>query len=61
MSARGDFALPVIAMMRVPRRLVAVPNVMSSSVEPELEIAMTTSSPVIIPKSPCNASEGCTK
>ena len=57
--ANVDFRFAVKVINRTPSRFTASTNSMSSSVSPLDEIATSTSSPVSIPKSPCNASEAC--
>ena len=59
--ASVELARPVIAMTGVPRRLSCGKIFSISSVSPELDIAITTSSLVIMPKSPWLASPGCIK
>ena len=57
----GDAALPVIAISGTSRRRMIGTISRISLVEPELEMAMTTSSAVIMPRSPWLASPGWTK
>ena len=59
--ARFDFALPVMAMMGTPRRERCGISSRTSAVSPELEIASSTSSRVIMPMSPWLASAACMK
>ena len=59
--ARTDCGSPVKVIKGTPKRLSRGKMVTISSVEPELEMAMTTSSRVIMPISPWLASPGCTK
>ena len=59
--ARVDSGLPVKATILAPRRLIAGAIASTSAVSPELEKAITTSLPVIMPKSPWPASAGWTK
>ena len=54
-------SLPVSAMSRAPSRFRCGVSATSSSVSPELDSISTISSGVIIPRSPCDASAGCTK
>ena len=60
-SARAESGLPVMLTKGMPSRLIKGSKVTISAVEPELEMAMTTSLRVIIPRSPWQASPGCTK
>ncbi len=60
-AASVEAGLPVIAMIFVPRRLSGARMRRISSVSPELESATTTSSAVIMPRSPWLASPGCMK
>jgi len=59
--ASCESSLPAMLTSAAPRRLISGSMVTSSPVLPELEMAITTSSPVIIPRSPWLASPGCTK
>ena len=59
--ASVDRGSPVMLISGMPKRLISGSKVMISDVFPELEIAMTTSSRVIMPRSPWLASPGCTK
>ena len=59
--ARLESGLPVIAISLAPRRLISGTIASSSSLSPEYESAMKTSSRVTMPRSPWLASAGCTK
>ena len=59
--ASGESDLPVIAIRRAPWRLTSGTIISSSSLEPEFDSASTTSSGVIMPRSPWAASAACTK
>ena len=50
--ARLDFGLPVIAISGTPRREACGISSSTSAVSPELEMASSTSSRVIMPMSP---------
>jgi hypothetical protein len=52
---------PVMEMSGTPRRLISGTIASISGVSPENDSASTTSWRVIIPRSPCEASPGCTK
>ena len=54
-------SLPVSATSVAPSRFRCGVSVTSSSVSPEFDSMITTSSGVIMPRSPCDASVGCTK
>ena len=54
-------SLPVSAMSRAPSRFRCGVSATSSSVSPEFDSMTTMSSAVIMPRSPCDASAGCTK
>ena len=58
---RVDSGFPVTAMRRAPRRLTGGRIARISLVSPEFEKATTTSSALIMPRSPWLASAGCTK
>jgi hypothetical protein len=53
--------LPVMAISLPPSRLMSGTMVSSSSFSPEFEMAISTSSRVIMPRSPCTASAAWTK
>ena len=59
--AMRERSLPVRVMSGTPRRLISGRMVRISSVSPEFDRASTTSSPVIMPRSPWLASPGCMK
>ena len=59
--ASDEFSLPVSATIAAPWRLTCGVRNTSSSVSPEFDSISTTSSGVIMPRSPCCASAGCTK
>ena len=50
--ASGESALPVMLIMGMPRRFSSGSSVSTSADEPELEMAITRSSRVIMPRSP---------
>ena len=59
--ARGEASLPVMLTSGTPRRLISGNRVTTSEVLPELEMAITTSLRVSMPRSPWLASPGWTK
>jgi len=59
--ARFDWSLPVMVIMSAPNRLRDGVIASNSSLSPEFDRAITTSSSVIMPRSPWLASAGCMK
>ncbi|MNV76691.1 hypothetical protein D3C71_1700610 [compost metagenome] len=59
--ASSDCGLPVIATSLAPMRRATGRMVSNSWPAPEYDRAITTSSFVIMPRSPCTASAACTK
>ena len=59
--AKVEAGFPVIEISFAPMRFITGTIAKTSPVSPECEMVRTTSSLVIIPKSPWLASPGCTK
>ncbi len=59
--ARVEAGRPVMAMIGLPWRLSTGSSMRTSSDSPEYDSASTMSASVIMPRSPCPASPGCTK
>ncbi|CSC77716.1 Uncharacterised protein [Vibrio cholerae] len=56
-----ELGLPVMLITRILKRLSTGSRARISDDSPELEMASTISPRSIIPRSPCEASPGCTK